>query len=63
MKLPTLPKMPMADYERMSMKIGDYYLWHATDGQFWIEHESGEGMHVSRKTMEKLIRDFYLENF
>ena len=63
MKLPKLPKMPMADHEGPSLKLGDYYLMDATDGNFWIEHESGEGMHVSRKALEKLIADFYKENF
>ena len=63
MKLPLLPSMPQPDENWPALQIGDYYLGPATDGGYWIEHESGEGMHVRRKVMEKLIKDFYRENF
>ena len=45
------------------IQIGTFYLARRNDGTYWIEHESGEGMRVSRAAMEKLIADFYKENF
>lgn len=55
--------MPMPHPDVAALHIGDFYLGPATDGGFWIEHESGEGMHVRKEIMEKLIADFYRENF
>jgi hypothetical protein len=34
-----------------------------TDGTFYIEHESGEGMQVGRDKLEALITQFYADNF
>lgn len=60
-KLPRLPKMPQqrAPY----LRIGNYWLSRFGREDFWIEHESGEGMQVTRKVMEELIHAFYKENF
>jgi hypothetical protein len=33
------------------------------DGSFWIERPDGEGMQVSKDVFEKLIAEFYKENF
>ena len=63
MKVPSLPKMPMPDVKKMPLRLGEYDIWPATDGGFWIYHESGEGMHLKPGVMEKLIGDFYKENF
>ena len=59
MKLPKLPKMPVPVVE---YQIGEFYIGRFGK-DFWIEHESGEGMQVSKDRMEKLIADFYKENF
>ena len=61
MKLPTLPKMPRPSEE--CFRVGDYWLHKFGEQDYWIEHASGEGMQVRREVMEKLIEDFYCENF
>lgn len=59
-KLPALPIPPVVGWHYL--QIGDYVIGEVPAG-YWIEHESGEGMHVSKERMEKLIREFYKENF
>lgn len=61
MKIPLLPEMPVPI--EPWLQIGDYYIARWSNGDFWVEHESGEGMQVKRRQMEKLISDFYRENF
>ena len=63
MKLPKLPELPMPKAGDPYMDIGVYSLIELRDGSYWIEHESGEGMHVRKEVMEKLISDFYREHF
>lgn len=58
--LPPLPCPPVVGWH--CLQIGDHLIGEVPGG-FWIEHESGEGMHVAKERMEKLIRDFYKENF
>ncbi len=58
-----LPPLPVPRTDWVFVQIGDYAIGQVSDGGFWIEHESGEGMHVAKTRMEKLIRDFYKENF
>lgn len=60
MKLPTLPKMPFPS--RQYFKVGDYYL-HYFGNDYWIEADNGEGMQVSKAVLEKMIADYYRENF
>lgn len=63
MKLPKLPKLPVPGVDWPSVQIGEFYVGPLEDGDYWIEHRSGEGMHVRKATMEKLISDFYREKF
>ena len=63
MKLPKLPKMPIPDKNWNPIFIGDFAIGPVHDGNFWIEHRSGEGMHVKSEILEKLIADFYKESF
>lgn len=60
MKLPKLKPMPRPSDE--CFQVGDYWL-HRFDKDYWIEHASGEGMQVRKEVFEKLIADFYVENF
>lgn len=60
MKLPTLPNMPLPS--RQYFKVGDKYLHYFGD-DYWIEDESGEGMQVPKKVLEKMIADYYREHF
>lgn len=61
--LPDLPKMPLPILNGPIFVIGDYEIIAATDGGYWLYHESGEGMHLPPGRLEKVIADFYKENF
>lgn len=44
--------------------VGDYRITHfGEDGDFWIGHKSGEGMQVFRVAFERLIDNFYKDEF
>ncbi len=43
--------------------IGDYTLEICLHNRYWIRHKSGEGMEVGVKELEKMVKDFYEENF
>ena len=44
--------------------IGDYEISYSDIlDRFWIRHKSGEGTEVDKEKLEKLIHDFYKENF
>lgn len=43
--------------------VGEYTIMPFHGDSFFIEHESGEGMQVSLSALEKLVDDFYKENF
>jgi len=43
--------------------IGDYTINIYADGTYWIYHKSGEGMKVSGEMLEKMLKNFYEENF
>lgn len=62
MKLPTLPKMPMATTRKV-FRVAPYTIYHATDGNYWMEHDSGEGMHLTRVAMGRMLDEFYKANF
>ena len=63
MKLPTLPKMPMADYKRKVFRVAPFTMYHATDGNYWLEHDENGGMHLPRPLVGKMLDDFWKENF
>jgi len=46
--------------------IGEFEIsksYHRPDTHYWIEHESGEGSEFNKADIDKLIKDFYDENF
>ena len=43
--------------------VGQYTITKYKNGDFWISHESGEGMQVFRINFEKLIDEFYKAEF
>ncbi len=43
--------------------IGCYEISYSKTGQYWIYHKSGEGMEIDEKMLEKMVNDFYTENF
>jgi len=44
--------------------VGEYRITLFGDnGDFWIEHESGEGMQVFKVNFERLIDEFYKAEF
>lgn len=45
------------------LTVGDYFIRHSFDGDYWIEHKSGEGMQVFKDNFEKLIADYYRSEF
>lgn len=52
---------PYAAEEQIS--VGEYTITHDSDGDYWIEHKSGEGMQVFKVNFEKLISDYYKSEF
>lgn len=43
--------------------VGEFFIEKLTDG-YWIGiNNDGEGMQVPKETFEKIISQFYLENF
>ncbi len=45
------------------LHVGEYLITRLDSGDYWIEHESGEGMQVFRLNFEKLIADYYKSEF
>ena len=43
--------------------VGKYDVTRQYDGSYWIRHESGEGMRTTPEKLEKLIHDFYCDEF
>lgn len=46
-----------------AITIGEFTLFKYSDGSYWIQHESLEGGEFSAEKVEKMIADFYKENF
>lgn len=53
----------MANYKRKVFRVAPYTIYHATDGNYWMEHDSGEGMHLTRVAMGRMLDEFYKANF
>ena len=47
----------------LKIEIGDYELGYYHSGDFWLMHNSGEGMQVNKDTFAKYIDEFYKKNF
>ncbi len=45
------------------IEVGAYTVGPRRDGSFWIEHESGEGMHIRAELLAEAIHAFYKEHF
>ena len=43
--------------------VGEYSITHLSDGNYSIEHNSGEGMQITPEKLGKLIHDFYCDEF
>ncbi len=44
--------------------VGEYEIRRFNGGEdYWIEHESGEGMQVFCKNFEKIIEDYFKSEF
>ena len=43
--------------------VGDYSITQQSDGNYWIRHITGEGMQITPAKLEKLIHDFYCDEF
>ena len=43
--------------------IGDYSISLMDNGDYWLEHVSGEGMQVNKEMFDQLIAQFYADNF
>ena len=43
--------------------VGEYEIRELEDGDFWIEHESGEGTQVRVEDMHEAINDLYNKVF
>lgn len=61
--LARLESVPSAIEQKPFIRVGEYTIGPRSDGSFWIEHDSGEGMQASKSGAEKLVGDFYKENF
>ncbi len=46
----------------MTLYIGPYAISPHLDGKYYIEHEDGRGMQVSKEALLKIIKDFFEEN-
>ena len=58
----TLKHVLLQAQQDAAIQVGEY--WISRRGEdYWIEHESGEGMQVFRVNFEKLISDFYKQEF
>lgn len=61
MKKKLLASVDLQPVERL--EVGKYTITKYQDEDFWIKHESGEGMQVFKRVFEKLIDDFYKNEF
>lgn len=55
-----------AEIERLKnpkLKIGQYEIRVFHNGNYWIEHESGEAMETAKDKLEACITQFYADNF
>ena len=58
------PPEANAGLELQMLTVGEYTIYPLNyDGDFWIRHESGEGMQVFKHNFEKLISDYYKSEF
>ena len=56
--------MKTADVYAQQLHVGPYLITpFGDDGDFWIEHESGEGMQVFKVNFERMIDEFYKTEF
>lgn len=46
-----------------SLRIGDFTISHYANGTFWIQRSDGEAMQVTQEKLEKMLSDWYEENF
>lgn len=51
------------DFRHSGIVIGQYEIRHWDADSFWIEHESGEGMHCTATRLADCIDAFYKESF
>jgi hypothetical protein len=49
--------------KQKEFKIGNYVLEIDLHNRYWIRYKSGKDLEVGEKELEKLIEDFYKENF
>lgn len=46
------------------LKVGGYTITHQShDGSFWVTNSDGEGMQTTSEKLEKLIADFFYDEF
>lgn len=44
-----------------SLTVGEYTLTNYPGGDYWLQHEDGEGMQVRKERMETLIKELWKE--
>lgn len=45
------------------IEFGEYQLTRYDDESWWMEHKDGEGMQIPDSNLEKLLQDYFKENF
>lgn len=45
------------------ISVGEYKIPREPSGNYWIAHSPGEGMEASKELFEKLIHEFYVQEF
>ena len=50
-------------FEWTMMRLGDYTLSTHNEDDFWLQNGDGEGMTVSNVEFEKILDDYFKENF
>lgn len=48
---------------KVEIEIGDFYLSKMDNGNYWLEHITGEAMEVNKEKLKELISIFYDDNF
>ena len=61
--LETAKQSVIEDESQPMITIGRYTIMPYQHGGFWIRNEDGEGMQVSERALEQVIRDFWREAF
>lgn len=46
-------------YRRKVFRVAPYTVYHATDGNYWLEHDDGKGVPLPRFAMGKMLDDFW----